>query len=154
MATEWGRVCALTIVAQHRTSVKGILIPTTAAELKAIDIREIGYVRGDIERRNLSATTTPLSGSLVTYFSRDEHLRPGSAEYPIWRSYVDYILAQYIEAFGPASASLFISETVGWEAPMLDDRSAPKYPRAKSLSPRIRATIDEALAVAGIRCTD
>ena len=150
MDTEWGKVCALTIVARHNARVRGVLIPITEDELAALDVREIGYVRGAIDRSHLSGLSIPSSGTLMTYFSRKEHLHPGSEKYPIWRSYVDYILAYYIEVFGIDSAKLFISETVGWEAPMLDDRHAPKYPRAKTLAPSMRALVDDALASAGI----
>jgi hypothetical protein len=131
--------------------VTGILVPVSPEALVELDKREIGYIRRCVRRDHVLAKS--FSSELITvftYFSEERYLRPGCGEYPIWRSYVEYILAHYIQLFGESAALAFIHETTGWEAPMLDDRLYPKYPRAKPLSAQMRMVIDESLAVAGV----
>jgi hypothetical protein len=150
--TQWGKVCALTIVPNGSAEVTGVLIPVNPAELVELDEREIGYIRRSVGRDDVIGKSFSSSEPMkvFTYFSERRHLRPGCLEYPIWKSYVEYILARYIELFGKNASRAFIQETIGWEAPMLDDRLCPKYPRAEPLSAQMRTIIDESLATAGV----
>ena len=45
----------------------------------------------------------------------------------------------------------FIETTDGWDAPMLADRSAPRYPRAQVLDAGLLALFDGLLATTGLR---
>jgi hypothetical protein len=150
--TDWGKVCALTIIPNNSARVTGVLVPLSPEGLTELDKREIGYIRRNVQQHHLTVEVSANElGPVFTYFSEEQLLRPGSREYPIWCSYVDYILAYYIQLFGGDAAHRFITETVGWEAPMLDDRHYPKYPRAKPLSIQMRTMIDQSLAAAGIQ---
>ena len=42
-----------------------------------------------------------------------------------------------------------MATTDGWHVPVLDDRAAPRYPRAQTLTDRERILVDDALATAG-----
>jgi hypothetical protein len=60
------------------------------------------------------------------------------------------VLAGYIDVWGEDGARRFIASTEGWDGPILDDRSAPKYPRAVQLEDALRASIDNLLEKVGI----
>ena len=72
------------------------------------------------------------------------HAAPSEA-HPILLSYVDVVVQGYLREFGTAGAERFFETTAGWEAPILDDRAAPRYPRHQELKPDERAFVDAML---------
>jgi hypothetical protein len=44
----------------------------------------------------------------------------------------------------------FFATTEGWDSPVLDDRAAPRYPRARHLEADERALVDSHLAALGV----
>ena len=59
------------------------------------------------------------------------------------------ILLSYLDTVGPEGAARFFETTSGWDAPILDDRSAPRYPRHQRLSPAETTVVDQHLARLG-----
>lgn len=47
--------------------------------------------------------------------------------------------------FGEAGVARFFATTDGWDAPILDDRAKPQYPRAQQLSSAETALVDRML---------
>ncbi len=65
-------------------------------------------------------------------------------------SYLDVVIQGYLTEFGEEGAARFFETTSGWNAPLLNDRAAPLYPRAQSLTVDETAFIDQALARLGV----
>jgi hypothetical protein len=142
--TERGGVCALTIVPSANEGVRGVLLDFPRAELPALDARELGYRRIAISRDATGACGDKSSDQdMFTYVSTEAASRPGSREFPIWRSYLECVLAGYYDLGGVAAVREFLATTRGWGVPILDDRNAPKYMRAVMLSDETRRRLDE-----------
>jgi glutathione-specific gamma-glutamylcyclotransferase len=138
-----GKVCALTIKPQRKAEVAGAFVQELRAELRCLEKREKNYRRVRILSRSQSFVSQILEDApIFTYTSDRPELRQGSREFPIWRSYLECVLAGFLDVGGQAAVRDFIVTTKGWEAPILDDRLAPKYMRATTLSPEIRKEID------------
>jgi hypothetical protein len=142
--TEHGRVCALTIAPNAEAEVAGVVVLEHRDNLSALDAREKGYQR---VRLVLVAEEPPISPDRAglesfTYISTPAAHRLGSRQFPIWRSYLECVLAGFLDLGGDAAARDFIVTTDGWRAPILDDRLAPKYMRAVRLSPHVQGKVD------------
>ena len=139
----YGNICALTVERRPGSTIDGVLVLADVNELTSIDSREIGYHREAIDAgQNRNA---------YIYVSNDAYHRWASDACPIWRSYVDCVLAGYLEVFGRDGAERFIASTEGWDrAAILDDREEPKYPRAVKLTPAEASVIDQLLTNIGI----
>ena len=48
--------------------------------------------------------------------------------------------------FGLDGVAAFFDTTDGWDAPILDDRAAPRYPRHQRLAPDETALVDQHLS--------
>ncbi|MEM9427313.1 MAG: gamma-glutamylcyclotransferase, partial [Pseudomonadota bacterium] len=57
-----------------------------------------------------------------------------SGHHPILLSYIDVVVQGYFRIGGEVAVEAFFHTTDGWDAPVLDDRAAPRYPRHQSLS--------------------
>jgi len=68
---------------------------------------------------------------------------------PILLSYIDVVVQGFLEVHGVEGVRDFFASTAGWETPVLDDRAAPRYARAQSVSDAERAHTDEGLATVG-----
>ena len=66
-------------------------------------------------------------------------------------SYVDVVVQGYRQQFGAQGVADFFATTDGWEAPILDDRAAPRYPRAQRLDRADQLLVDHHLAAVGAR---
>jgi hypothetical protein len=152
MNTTSGKVCALTAAPRLGSEIEGVLVLDRRDNLAKVDRREIGYRRKRINIQSPDAVTSPEGLETYIYISTRDYEQWGNTEYPIWRSYLDCTLAGYIDVWGRDGAERFIASTEGWEAPMLDDRRAPKYPRAVVLNNTVQRMIDRLLEENGIVC--
>ena len=150
MDTPSGKACALTAVPRVGSQIEGVLVLDRRDKLAEVDRRETGYKRERIvlQQSDIAVPITELETYI--YVSTGDHNRWGTTEYPIWLSYVDCILAGCIDVWGRAGAERFIASTEGWQAPLLDDRAAPRYPRALALEETTRQVIDGLLKENGI----
>ena len=64
-------------------------------------------------------------------------------------SYVDVVVQGYLREFGEDGVAQFFATTDGWDAPILDDRADPVYPRHQALTAKERAFTDRHLADVG-----
>ena len=72
-------------------------------------------------------------------------VEPSSADYPVHQSYIDTCLAGCLELGGEAAVRRFIASTTGWQHHRVNDREAPRYPRAAVVNPAYFAVIDQLL---------
>jgi len=139
VATGWGRtwkrtrlreVAFLTAVARPGAQIEGLIAAVPGADWAGLDAREWAYHRlpvGEIVHDH--------GGDLdiQIYRTKPEHDADGSEAHPILLSYLDTVVQGYLNEFGVAGALRFFETTEGWESPVLDDRAAPRYPRAQHL---------------------
>ncbi len=144
--TKFGNICALTVRAVPGQEVMGALIQWDRNNLSQLDAREQEYRRVKIaipESLRGELGFTDLNAEAYTYATDPPVLRSGDQQYPIWRSYLECVLAGFLDVGGRAAVTDFINTTAGWDTPILDDRKAPKYERFSTLPSKIQQAIDE-----------
>lgn len=133
--------------------MRGLLVIDRRENLAAIDKREAGYDRLDLDRDALAFLDdddVPESVPLYVYRARE----PDDPERPhfILQSYLDAVLQGYLHRFGEAGLLAFMSRTAGFDTPVHADRDDPVYPRPVALTDEERSLIDQ--ATAGLDFTD
>jgi hypothetical protein len=106
-----------------------------------LDTREFAYDRVALDG---------LSNTVIYEIPEGKHSAASHA-HPILLSYLDVVVQGYLNEFGEAGALLFFATTHGWDAPILNDRNAPRYPRHQTLSTFETEFVDDALAA--LECT-
>ncbi|RME15462.1 MAG: gamma-glutamylcyclotransferase [Alphaproteobacteria bacterium] len=129
-------------------AIEGITAAVPGADWAALDAREAAYDRLPLPPEALApAPDAPVS----VYRAKPALIGPPSPDHPILLSYLDTVIAGFLALFGEAGVARFFATTEGWEAPILDDRAAPRYPRATPPDGAVRALVDAALAQLGAR---
>lgn len=131
----------LSVEPDPNTSLDGVIAAVPDADWDALDAREYAYARHAVDRAALT-TKAPEGSDVQLYATRPEISRPAGAKHPILLSYLDVVVQGYLAQFGEAGVTRFMETTHGWEAPILDDRVAPIYPRAQTLSAEQTALVD------------
>lgn len=147
--TDLRPVAFLTAVPAPETEIDGMIAHVPRNDWAALDQREWAYDRVQVT----PAVTHPLTAELeIAVYSVPEgrHGAP-TDRFPILLSYVDVVVQGYLREYGEDGADRFFATTDGWEAPILNDRSAPRYPRHQQLRPEETDFVDARLAALGIR---
>ena len=126
------------------TTIQGLVADVPGGDWAALDTREFAYARHPV------TAETPAGALPAQVYAVPEGQAP-TAGHPILLSYLDAVVQGFLREYGAEGAAGFFATTAGWQAPVLDDRAAPRYPRAQALSTRERATVDEGLARVGAR---
>ncbi|WP_108484360.1 gamma-glutamylcyclotransferase family protein [Oceaniglobus ichthyenteri] len=127
----------LTAVPTEGGIIDGAIARVPNADWAALDAREMHYDRASAE----------IAGDSVAVYTiaQDKHPLPARTQ-PIYLSYLDVVVQGFARHFGPDGVARFFDTTDGWNAPILDDRAAPLYPRHQILSAQDRALVDRYLA--------
>lgn len=142
-------VAFLTVQPDPATVLEGLVAGVPGDDWAALDAREANYDRVDT-----TLSVDPLPGRearVAIYAVPHERAAPAGGDHPILLSYLDVVLGGYLDQFGAAGAERFFTTTDGWDAPVVDDRAAPRYPRAQPLSDSVRHWVDGALDRHGVR---
>ena len=135
-------LCYLTAVPSPGDEILGLIAPVPDDGWATLDLREAAYER-------LDGTEAILHDSdavqIAVYAIAPGRVTPPGPDNPILLSYLDVVIQGYLSEFGPDGAEHFLDTTDGWGAPILNDRAAPRYPRAQLLTEEERATVDAAL---------
>ena len=152
-ATGWRRVwrrapgrpaAFLSVEPAPGVEIDGLIAAVPHGDWAALDAREAAYARVPVTGQVCHAA--PGRPEVAIYRIADpDHAAPCDA-HPILLSYVDVVVQGFLAEFGRAGAERFAETTAGWDAPVLDDRAAPRYPRAQRLDARERAVVDGLLA--------
>ena len=137
----------LSVHAAPDTTLQGLIAGVQPAAWAALDQREAAYNRHDVSAHVDHAGPEALD--IVMYV-----VPPGTPEpdrHPILLSYLDAVVQGYLDHFGEAGAQAFFATTDGWDAPVLDDRAAPIYPRHQRLSAQERSLTDDMLSDLKVR---
>lgn len=124
-------------------AIDGLLVIDFLANLPEIDTREFRYHRREITLDALDLgpglSAAPAGFRLDPglrlhiYEARTEH-PPADGPSPILRSYLDAVLQGFLREFGADGVHRFVTETDAFHTPIHEDRHAPLYPRAVTLS--------------------
>ncbi|SIT83009.1 gamma-glutamylcyclotransferase family protein [Pontibaca methylaminivorans] len=135
----------LTAVRDDSSSIEGIIAHVPGGDWQALDAREAGYDR--VAQTGICVRVGPLE--LAVYAIPPRARIETAPRRPILLSYLDVVVQGYLHQFGPEGVARFFATTDGWDAPVLDDHSAPRYPRHRRLSSRETALVDDHLAALG-----
>lgn len=136
-------ICYLTAVRDPQSVLTGAIAPVPGTDWAALDAREDGYDRHH-DTDNIQHDSP--ADSIAIYAVPPETSIAPSHDSPILMSYLDTVITGFANLYGEAGARDFFDTTTGWEAAVIDDRAAPRYPRTTPLSDEIRAIVDEGLA--------
>lgn len=135
------RPVAFLSVEPHDTVLHGITAQVPHGDWAALDLREHAYLRRDV--------TAHFDHPTAVYEANPAHTAPPSTGHPILLSYLDVVIGGYARLMGTLGPDHFLSTTTGW-GPVLDDRTAPIYPRAQPLDPRIKIAVDHVLSTLAV----
>ena len=136
----------LTVEPSDDSLIDGLIAGVPNADWAALDERETFYQR--IDTRDVEH---PLSveAEIQVYHAPVDLNVPSNALRPILLSYLDVVVQGFLTEFGEAGVARFFDTTDGWNAPVLDDRAAPGYPRHQSLQKAETALVDKHLGDVG-----
>ncbi len=142
--TNLREVAFLSVARDEGGWIDGLIAPVPDADWHALDIREGAYDRVAAEHM----VDHPLRHrpQIAVYSVPDTHPNAASGGHHLLLSYIDVVVQGYLREFGAGGAQHFFDTTDGWDAPVLDDRADPRYPRACLLSGEERDIVDAALA--------
>jgi hypothetical protein len=134
-------VAYLSVIRDPHRTIDGLVAEVPGGDWGALDLREHAYSRHlvtadlhDVPPVQAAVYAVPLDAS-----------QPPQATHPILLSYLDVVVQGFLREFGPKGALDFFATTTGWDAPILNDRAAPLYPRAQILTPAEISVVDTAL---------
>ncbi|MEM6385969.1 MAG: gamma-glutamylcyclotransferase family protein [Pseudomonadota bacterium] len=143
---EGRTVAFLTVTYDAKTTICGALAPVPAGDWGALDQREHSYLQ---ERATRVEHALGRDTDVRFYHAPvDLHL-PHSGQHPILLSYLDVVVQGYHRLGSNSAVSEFFDTTDGWDAPILNDRAAPRYPRHQKLTPEETSLVDHHLEQRG-----
>ncbi|WGW04780.1 gamma-glutamylcyclotransferase family protein [Tropicibacter oceani] len=142
------KLAYLTAIRAPGHEIDGLIAPVPQDGWATLDLREHAYDRLPATH----AVAHPATASeIAIYAIHPDRLHIPDDDHPVLLSYVDVVLQGYLREFGKDGALRFVATTDGWEAPMLNDRANPIYPRAQRLDPAERAFVDDTLHALGCK---
>lgn len=135
-------VVFLTAVPAPGHQIDGLVAVVPDADWVALDQRESGYERISSDGK-VTHTGDPIA-QIAHYAVAADNMRNGG-QHVILLSYLDVVVQGYLREFGSDGVQSFFDTTDGWDTPILNDRPAPKYPRAQVLTPAETQLVDQHL---------
>ncbi|WP_179378575.1 gamma-glutamylcyclotransferase family protein [Jannaschia marina] len=129
-ATPINHVSFLTGEPCEGSVIEGLSADVPMGDWAALDLRETGYLRAKLPE-----------GPQIYHIPHDLH-GPADGPRPILQSYLDVVVQGFLREFGEEGVARFFDTTAGWETPIRNDRGAPEYPRAQTLSAEEMALVD------------
>ncbi len=138
-------VAYLTVVPAPGHAIDGLIAAVPDGDWKVLDQREHAYDRLRLED-DAVAHDHPDPIFVQMYKTRDGEDAAPTVRHPVLLSYLDTVITGYQDIFGETGVGHFFDTTDGWDAPILDDRKEPIYPRYVEPSPDQKLMIDDRLA--------
>lgn len=139
--TDRRAVAYLSIEPVPGVNIAGVVAAVPGADWAALDAREAAYLRRDVTGQ---VACDRAKGPVAAY-EVDPSEHDPARSHPILLSYLDVVVQGYLRLYGEAGVTAFFDTTAGWGTPIVDDRSAPRYPRHQSLTPEERRLTDAQL---------
>ena len=145
--TDLRPVAFLSVVPDAGTRLDGLIAHVPNDDWAGLDQREWAYDRLAVT----GAVAHPLAQDvdIAVYAVPEGRYGAASVRYPILLSYLDVVVQGYLREFGPDGVGRFFATTDGWQAPVLDDRAAPRYPRHQPLTRAEAGVVDTHLGDLG-----
>ena len=140
------KVAFLTIETDADSTIDGLVASVPNDSWDALNERERSYISETAA--DLNHTLPPASD--IRFYHAPKHLHIHSEDpKPILLSYIDVVVQGFLHEIGEDSVSHFFATTHGWDAPILNDRSNPIYPRHQSLTASETNLVDHHLSRLG-----
>ncbi|WP_299842040.1 gamma-glutamylcyclotransferase [uncultured Roseovarius sp.] len=150
--TTQRQVAYLTVIRDASTTIDGLIAPVPDQDWGALDYRERAYAR--VPAAHQITHTLPHQPQIAVYAIPDNADDSHAQDHTLLLSYIDVVVQGYLREFGAEGAARFFASTSGWDAPIVDDRAAPRYPRHCRLTPEETALVDVHLANLRVRIVD
>lgn len=148
VCTDAHDVALLTAVPASGHQIDGLIAAVPDADWNALDARESGYQRvssdGNVNHEGAEV-------SQIAHYAVSKTNMRDSGDLVILLSYLDVVVQGYLREFGADGVQAFFDTTDGWDTPILNDRAAPKYPRAQTLTQSETQLVDQHLNRLGSR---
>jgi hypothetical protein len=141
--TDARDVVFLTAVPAPGHRIDGLIAAVPDADWAALDQRESGYERIS-SHGNVTHSGDPVA-QIAHYAVAPSNMRT-DGQHVILLSYLDVVVQGYLREFGRDGVHAFFDTTDGWDTPILNDRPAPKYPRAQVLTATETQLVDHHLS--------
>lgn len=119
-------VAFLSVKPDPLSQISGLIADIGTLGWDILDEREAAY-----DRKILNADGFQ---GITLYQAKPSAMAPLGSGKPILLSYLDCVVQGFNTTFGPDGVRDFFRSTTGWDTPILNDRNAPIYPRAQTLS--------------------
>lgn len=145
--TDLRPVAFLTAIRDRNSVIDGMIAHVPGGDWAALDEREYAYDRVPATD---TVTHTQKAGIEIAVYAVPHRARStANVRHPILLSYLDVVVQGYLREFGPDGVAQFFATTDGWDAPILNDRARPRYPRHRRLAPDETALVDNHIAAIG-----
>jgi hypothetical protein len=134
-------VAYLTATPDKASQIDGLIAQVPGHDWAALDAREYAYTRSALDLADVQGEGIAAS-EVQIYQTRTDQDAPPSVRHPILLSYLDVVVQGYLRVFGEDGVARFFETTDGWDAPIRNDRAAPRYPRHQLLTPQEQALVD------------
>ncbi len=131
--------------ANEPSGIDGVIVRIPEHQLAQLDKREAGYERLALPAANFELPDDFDGDVIMVYRSLPANRVLADKEHPILQSYIDCVLAGYLQRFGEAGLHAMMASTRGWNRPILNDRAAPFYPRWVEVNEPSRVLFDECI---------
>ena len=145
------KVAFLTAVPDPTSEIEGLIAHVPGGDWEALDMREHAYARVLADGVDHGVTGSP---EVHIYHALFDMHEPANEMRPVLLSYLDVVVQGYLREFGEAGVTRFFDTTDGWDAPVLNDRIEPRYPRHQRLGAEEVALTDHCLARVGARVVE
>lgn len=142
-------VAYLTVEPAPDVTISGMVALVPDGDWAALDRREAAYARQPLGAA-LRDAPPDVPDAAIYVIPDGQHAAPTAAN-PILLSYLDVVAQGYLHQFGTEGLAEFFATTAGWQAPVLDDRATPRYPRHQGLTGAERQIVDDYLDALAVR---
>ncbi|WP_299080864.1 gamma-glutamylcyclotransferase family protein [uncultured Ruegeria sp.] len=129
--TDLRPVAFLTAIPDAASEIEGMIAHVPDDDWAALDEREWAYNRVPATQSISHPLTRDVD--IAVYAVPKDRENDAPNHHPLLLSYIDVVVQGYLRAFGSDGADRFFATTDGWEAPVLNDRAEPRYPRHQQL---------------------
>ena len=146
--TTLREVAYLTVIPDPDCTIDGLIAPVPDQDWAALDYRERAYAR--VPAAHQICHALPHQPEIAVYAIPDGQHQTPCSRHSLLLSYIDVVVQGYLKEFGPEGVTRFFATTDGWDAPIVDDRAVPRYPRHCRLDPAETDLVDTNLNQLGV----
>lgn len=128
--------CAVAAEQALPVGIEGVVVRLPVEHLPQLDARESGYDRLSLPLSDFELPPALLQqldaqdvDNIMVYRSQADNRHMADQDHPVLQSYVDCVMAGYLQRFGESGVQAMAASTRGWECSVFDDRAEPFYPR-------------------------